>query len=415
MDNRAFEHLCVCLGNSGEEEKKNKLLNLSFQEWKDMVEEAERQEVLPLLYHQIKKLKIALPQELMSKLERAFLHNALRNSLLIEKMKEIIKRFNEKGIKVVLLKGIYLLTIYENIGLRAMSDVDFLVKKEDLVRAGKEMFSLGYRASGLNPLKGFPRGHHQEYRLPGENLELEVHWTLFNPCFIFRVDVEEIWERAREIRLDDASAFTLAYEDILLYLATHLSAHIAIGQVTLRLLCDINELIKRYQEVIDWEEILVRARKWKIARPLYIALWFSWKLLGTNIPFDILSSLKPFDFKEHYIEVAMENLLRRTQTTDSPHPFPALLLHRKGIGSKISLLRQTLFPPREIIASLYHISPSSPTIYLLYLVRLLDRFIKLAKDYSKLLGGLLRREKIAKKELARLSRYAQLYNWLLGD
>lgn len=415
MDNRAFEHLCICLGNSEEEEKKNKLLNLSFQEWKDMVEEAERQEVLPLLYHQIKKLEIALPRELMSKLERAFLHNALRNSLIIEKMKEIIKRFNEKGIKVVLLKGIYLLTIYENIGLRAMSDVDFLVKKEDLERAGKEMFSLGYRASGLNPLKGFPGGPHQEYCSPGEGLEFEVHWTLFNPRFIFRVDVEEMLKRAREIRLDDASAFTLAYEDILLYLATHLSAHITIGQVTLRLLCDINELIMRYWKVMDWEEILVRARKWKITRPLYLALWLSKELLGTNIPADILSSLKPIDFKEYYIKVAMDNLSRGKQTTYYFHPFLALLLHKKGIGPKISLLRQTLFPPRKIIASLYHISPSSPVIYLLYIVRLLDRFIKLAKDYSKLLWGLLRREKIAKKKLAHLSSTAQLYNWLLGD
>jgi hypothetical protein len=65
--------------------------------------------------------------------------------VLYRQLKEILIEFNKNNIPVILLKGAHLAQfVYGNIALRLMSDIDLLVKKEDLGCACAIIIKYGY-------------------------------------------------------------------------------------------------------------------------------------------------------------------------------------------------------------------------------------------------------------------------------
>jgi hypothetical protein len=86
-----------------------------------------------------------------------FFDTPKRNSLLFQEMDQILSNLGEASIEVVELKGAALAnTVYEDIGLRWMSDLDLLVPIDRLEETVDIASSLGYRdpypdvAPGLN-------------------------------------------------------------------------------------------------------------------------------------------------------------------------------------------------------------------------------------------------------------------------
>jgi hypothetical protein len=69
--------------------------------------------------------------------------------LFYQELQTVLKtfKFRAAGIDVIVLKGAFLAElVYRNIGLRAIGDIDLLVKKEDLGKVKRVLIQLGYQA-----------------------------------------------------------------------------------------------------------------------------------------------------------------------------------------------------------------------------------------------------------------------------
>ena len=85
------------------------------------------------------------PQEVMDQLRAAYHGNLARNMYLYAELRRILEALREKDVEVIFLKGAALAkTVYGDIGLRQMSDIDILAKKEDLPKAVELLFHMGY-------------------------------------------------------------------------------------------------------------------------------------------------------------------------------------------------------------------------------------------------------------------------------
>src|SRR3989304_7122244 len=122
-------------GNTGDKIKG--VISLSLN-WEEVLESAFWHGIAPLLYNNLKDIQEShlIPREVMAQLRTAYHGNLARNMYLYAELKRILETFSNKGVKVIVLKGAALAkTVYGDIGLRPMSDIDLLVKREDLPHA----------------------------------------------------------------------------------------------------------------------------------------------------------------------------------------------------------------------------------------------------------------------------------------
>jgi hypothetical protein len=125
-------------------------------DWDDIVEGSMRHGILPLLYWNLKRIDDGkdVPAEVMTNLRIVYYKNAVLNTLRYDELSKILIAFNDAGIDVIVLKGAFLAeTVYKNIGLRPMSDLDLLIKKGDLQKAEKELVQLRYVPATIYPTK----------------------------------------------------------------------------------------------------------------------------------------------------------------------------------------------------------------------------------------------------------------------
>ena len=82
------------------------------------------------------------------------------------------------GIETMLLKGAALLILfYKDAGLRPMTDVDLLVRRDQANRAIQLLTSLGWKSKYSSPEALIPFEQAGEFR-NGDNQSLDLHWCL---------------------------------------------------------------------------------------------------------------------------------------------------------------------------------------------------------------------------------------------
>lgn len=118
----------------------------------------------------------------------------------------------------------------------------------------------------------------------------EPHWHLVDSPFCQRrISVDWFWQTARPARLSSADVKVLGREALLLYLCAHLALHHRGAR--LLWLCDIDRLLRREGERLDWERLLAKAREYVLVLPLRAVLAQAMDVLGAPLPGDIAERL----------------------------------------------------------------------------------------------------------------------------
>lgn len=401
MDHDATTVLLSCLGNAGDAAKTELLVRLSPEEWSAVAVLSRRHSVTPLVYHRLKRLSVALPDELAGGLKRAYLWNATRNVRLQQELSRLLRRLSEGRLPIIALKGAHLIeAVYDDIGLRTVGDIDLLARKDDLLRIDKELLALGYKAVG-------PCTHHIRYTAPKNGFPIEIHWVLAGPELPIQVDVESLWSRAQPLTLAQAPALALSPEDLLLHLCLHTARHV--HDMRIRMLCDIGEVVRRYGAGLDWQEISARARQWGIVRAVYVVLQLAHELLEVTVPKDLLASLQPVRFDDRHLALLRQQISAPRVDGDTVRALPAARLWRaKGLRGKMTVLRDSLLPSRDTIACMYLAPANSWRAYLYYPVRWKDVLAR----HSATLWRLARGDPQTQATAARINA---LRDWLMSD
>jgi hypothetical protein len=181
--------------------------SISPADWNVLVQIAQVEKVGPLLYWRLAKSgKIgSLPDETRDFLRTLYASTWRQNYQILNEMEALVRQFDQADIPAVVLKGAcFAVTIYPDIGLRPMGDLDLLVPKGKLNDAVRIAKSLGYRdlltdaSPGLRELLG------HEVNLQKNDISqitLELHHSLVaDKSFVYAVPVDWFWGQVELFR-----------------------------------------------------------------------------------------------------------------------------------------------------------------------------------------------------------------------
>jgi len=190
----------------------------------------------------------------------------------------------------------------ERTGLRPMSDLDILVRKDDLPRAEKILESLGYRKQfwGLKEDYWMNRHYHLVFEKPaGGNkfFTLELHWLLSYPQA--KPLLPLLWKRLRTVDFEGRRINLLSIEDSLFCLALNLRP---IGNtLALKSACDFACLLERGRN-LDWDYLLREAKIGQMRAVLYFRFIQARLFLGSVFPENFSGSLALPQYRKKAIE-----------------------------------------------------------------------------------------------------------------
>jgi len=234
-------------------------------DWKYFGSLANSHGVAALVYNNIEKLGFfhLIPPETVDFLKNSLLLSMSRNARNIEVMGEVLKHLNRISVKTVLLKGLALeQMVYENRGLRQMTDVDVLVERTDCIKAQNELMNNGFDTlplkSAFHKLIIPYTGKHLP-TLIKNGFAVELHHELFGAGK--NVLTRMLFDTSDETKLAGESVFIPKPQIFFLYLVKHLYLHEMNNESQLRLYTDLVVLIERYRDEIINYSLLDYARQ----------------------------------------------------------------------------------------------------------------------------------------------------------
>ncbi|MEE9501152.1 MAG: nucleotidyltransferase family protein, partial [Candidatus Aminicenantaceae bacterium] len=155
------------------------------------------------------------------KLQSLYYRTVLLNQKLIQDLKEVLVLLNQEGIHVVLLQGIALLQeVYDDIGLRPMSDIDLWVLKEDYHGLVNILVNKGYERDPAYP---------NTFRKGTTIFDFHTHILWADRIKAYRLilakDQDYIYRDTRVINFEGQEARCLSKYDQVLYLSLHALKH----------------------------------------------------------------------------------------------------------------------------------------------------------------------------------------------
>jgi len=203
----------------------------------------------------------------------------------------------EIGVPIILLKG----AAYRMAGLppargRLFTDIDILVPEAELAAVETALQRHGWTSADASAydnrfyrewMHEIPPMSHRE-----RQTTVDVHHTIVPKTTGIKLEAAKLFANARAF---DATGTVkvLAPEDMTLHSATHLlnEGEFARG---LRDLDDINLLLRHFgAEPAFWPRLVARAAELDLSRPLFYALRYSHRLLGTPVPAELLVPRRP--------------------------------------------------------------------------------------------------------------------------
>lgn len=212
----------------------------------------------------------------------AYRRTLAENMLFSSATEDVLSVLRRRGVQAVPLKGVFFaLRFYGDIALRPQSDVDVLVRREDLDRAHGVLEEAGWREAW--PRAFYADHYHWVYRRHG--LLLELHWALRSPGAC-APDLDRLWRSARPATAGDVPFLEWPAEDVLQYMAVNKGQqHFA------RLLDFLDVALVAAAPGLDWDLLARRALSDGTAGPVWFALACVRDWLGVSVPPPVLAAL----------------------------------------------------------------------------------------------------------------------------
>jgi hypothetical protein len=256
-----------------------------------------------------------------------------------------------------------------------MVDLDILVHKKDLYLVANAMNKLGYTRSLECPDHPF----HFAYMDPTRTVDLEIHWNICSE----EARVHELWKDARSELLKGRRIWVLRPELLLLHICLHDAGH-HFYLCGLRTFCDIDAIIRRYREEIDWEVVVSSASKWGITKSTYLTLRLAKEMMGAEVPEEVLTAIKPQDFKQENLLWARKAIFAPLSEDEPVSEHFAQFWGTSPYKSKMALFLANILLPRELMAKIYSVPLGSPYIYLYYPWRLIELSMRYGRSVGKI-------------------------------
>jgi len=265
-------------------------------DWHNVIKVGEKQQILPFLYYNIKRLNLAtlIPQDIFRIMANYYYSNLTKNTLLEMEIASLTAKAYRENITIIPFRGFSLMQdVYHNQGLRIMVDVDILIKENDFQKVKKILYQSGYTSSNMPQTSDIEE---QNIYIFSKNIShnqyivLEIH-NAIAPLRPYKINLPQLWNRSIEHTLHNQKIHFLSPEDTFISLALHLRRHTR--RLTLKFIVDIAELLNKYKGALDWKYIQEAGRKNHIIYTIYFALYIIKELLYPSLSIQILNKFSP--------------------------------------------------------------------------------------------------------------------------
>lgn len=261
---------------SSEQAGKLRTLASGIKKWKYLADLVNAHGVAALVYHNLEKLGIIqyVSQDVEDFLRNALMMSMSRNAYHLNEMNEVLKILNNAGIKTILLKGLALeITVYGNTGLRQMTDVDILIRREDCLKARDLLIAKGFSSLPVkSPLHKIILTHTGKH-LPSlikNGFSVEIHHELFGSGKSSLTNM--LYDKSVEYQINSERAFIPGAQIFFLYLVRHLFLHEKNNESQLRLYTDLVVLIEKFGDSIINTDLLLLAEMGGMSNTLFCKL-----------------------------------------------------------------------------------------------------------------------------------------------
>ncbi|MCX6238361.1 MAG: nucleotidyltransferase family protein, partial [Bacteroidia bacterium] len=191
--------------------------------------------------------------------------------------------------------------------------------------------------------------------------------TIF-PDFFYLT--EKAWENAVLLN-SDRKIYRLSNEFLLIHLCSHFYVHNCQRIVTLRRLCDINELIYKHGNSFNWDEINKICSNYQFKNRVATALTYAHVLLKTSVPENFIEK-ELISENSFNLDTFMEGMPKSCIST-----YLTSLRSINSLSNKIIFIFRTVVPLKDWINAHYHTHSRSELFlaYLKYWLYLLNSYL----------------------------------------
>jgi hypothetical protein len=345
-------------------------------DWARVVRIAEHHGVLPLIYQRLQGIPEAVPQAIRDEFRQRYENNARRNLVFVGELFRVLDCLEAHGIETIPYKGPVLAeAVCGDLALREFSDLDVVVRPQDVTRAKQALKTLHYAPNlELSPVeeRAYLRsGYELTFDGPlGKNL-LEIQWAIVPRFFAVDFSVEDFFGRAVLVDLGGRKVKMLSAEDLLLALCVHSAKH------AWTRLCWLRDIAAVTQQPLHWELLLECARELGVQRILEVSLVLASRLLGANAPENARLNLgKDAMSNELSEEIARHIPDSEEYRTDTLNYFRLMLRLRERPSDRVRLVSRLAFTPSVSEWQLVRLpAPLFPLYQVARMYRLARRFL----------------------------------------
>jgi hypothetical protein len=264
------------------EEAKNLMNSKNSVDYDRMFRLAGLNEVLSLLHHNLKDIDAA-PAYMRKKLNNAYLRILRNNVAQADEVVKILALLKKNHMEAIPLKGaVASELIFGDPGLYLSTDIDILIRSKDLAGVSEVLLKAGYEKNeGISENDLLSSHYHFIFRK--DRHHFEVHWNLVKRYF--QIPSEFWWKDVHKTVYEGTEITELSAERYIMYTVFRLFDH---GFRPLKFFVLISEIINKYQDEIDWGELLTLSRRYKMERLMLFTLRLIHDVLGTDMPANVI-------------------------------------------------------------------------------------------------------------------------------
>ena len=272
--------------------------------------------MLPLVSHNLDRLGVNDP--LSARLRGYRRQTWYKNQIWLSEMSRILADFARPGLQTLVLKGTALVLLYyPDCGLRPMTDLDVLVRRDQARAAMLLLAELGWKANDADmerrvrsasrtndahananlatarmtsaALERRVRQGHATDFVNSARLQLDLHWYVLSENRGPDAD-EDFWNDAVPVQLGNFTTKALNPTDTLLHVCVHGARWSTMPPM--RWVADAMMIIRVARDRIEWPRLLRLARNRRLSLPLGRALGYLIENMRAPIPPAVVNELR---------------------------------------------------------------------------------------------------------------------------
>ena len=292
------------------------LVSLDLRDWDYLLRQARLSGLLARINALLEERGLieGVPEVVRRHLDSARVIAAKQVRVVRYEVRRIQQALADSCVPIVLLKGAaYIMADLPPARGRVFHDIDILVPRERLDEVEQQLRLHGWMTTHQND---YDQRYYRQWmhELPPlrhirRKSVLDVHHTILPLTSRLRPDPRKLFHDAR---LLEADLLVLAPADMVLHSATHLF-HDGELESGLRDLVDLDSLLRHFgADPVFWDRLATRAQELDLSRPLYYALRYTRRILGTPVPDTVQQAVRtgrPMVFVAGMMDALMQHAL----------------------------------------------------------------------------------------------------------